>query len=377
MSDVIARTAETVLRSAENLHELVDRHGAGNDRMGKIADPVVEQLRAIGALGVYTPRELGGAEMTPRQAMDLFRTVSYADPATGWVTFALGFATGLAGAFLPADVAADLFSTPRAAFAGQGTRPGRAVPVDGGYLVSGDWSFASGIKHATHVLTAATDTGTGEARCFVLPVGEVDLIDNWTVLGLRGTGSIDYTLRDTFIPADHTFATTSTEPITGGSLYRIGVGNFASLNHGGWALGVGRRLLDEFTTGLQGKTVSDAVAEDYATAEAKLRSAKAFLYEVWEEIEGLLTRGDAPTIRLDTLNRLALNNAVWRVEEIAAFVYSGSGTRALRDGLVQRLFRDVHAGTQHITSSRTILQWAGRELAGLAEGQRWVHHSMK
>jgi alkylation response protein AidB-like acyl-CoA dehydrogenase len=315
--------------------------------------------------------------------MDVYRMLAYADPSTGWVTMALAMSTGLAGAFFEPDAAAELFSTPRLGIAGQGTRAGRAEPVDGGYLVSGRWSFASGIKHATHLHTAAADTVTGETRFFIIPVEQVTFDDNWDVMGLRGTGSIDYTLDRVFVRREFSYPSLSTEPVTGGSLYRIGIGNFASINHGAWALGVGRRLLDELSatvrakSGRAGSQASDpSFHEQYADAELKLRSAWALLYDVWEEIEATLATGERMSVRLETLNRAALCNATWRLDEIAGFVYKSAGTEALRSGTLQRLYRDVHGGTQHISSSPVILQSAGRQLAGLAEGQKWVHFKL-
>jgi alkylation response protein AidB-like acyl-CoA dehydrogenase len=378
------RDAAEILREAERLHGVIDGYGDTNDREGRIAEPVVEALFAGGAMSVFTPKALGGAEMSPRQAMDLFRVLSHADPSTGWITMAIGMATGLAGAFFDEDTAAELFATPRLGIAGQGTRPGTAVPVEGGHRISGAWAFASGIKHSTHLHTAAADTETGETRFFIVPVEQVTFIENWDVMGLRGTGSIDYTLQDCFVPSNWSYPSLSRVPVTGGDLYRIGIGNFASLNHGAWALGVGRRLLDELSTAVRAKAArpggqadSESFHEQYAHAEVELRAAKALLYEVWEEIEEVLATGDDIPVRLETLNRVALNNATWSTHAIAQFVYTNMGTEALRSGTVQRLFRDVHGGTQHISSSPMILRAAGRELAGLADGQRWVHFTLK
>jgi indole-3-acetate monooxygenase len=266
------------------------------------------------------------------------------------------------------------------AIAGQGTKPGRAVPVPGGHLVSGEWSFASGIRHATHAHTAAIDTESGQPRFFILPLADVTVLDNWDVIGLRATGSLDYVLRDVFVPRDFSYPSLSREPATGGDLYRLGIGNLASINHGSWALGVGRRLLDELAALAQGKAGragslrESAVFHDgYATAEARLRSAEAFLLEVWHDIENAQSAGKGPSVRQETLNRLALDNATWSVHAVAEFAYRSAGTMAMRDGLLQRLFRDVQAGIQHVSSSPVIRQSCGRELAGLAGGEHWSH----
>jgi hypothetical protein len=113
--------------------------------------------------------------------------------------------------------------------------------------------------------------------------------------------------------------------------------------------------------------------DGYATAEARLRSAEAFLFEVWHDIESTQSAGKAPSVRQETLNRLALSNATWSVHAVADFVYRSAGTMAMREGVIQRLYRDVQAGIQHVSSSPVIRQSCGRELAGLADGEQWVH----
>ena len=136
--------------------------------------------------------------------------------------------------------------------AGQGTRPGTAAPQDGGFLLSGSWSFASGIKHATHIHTLGLIEGTDEPRIFVLPVGKATLIDNWDVLGLRATGSIDYRIDNVFVPEAYTHFAAAQTPRRGGPLFNIAVIGFAVLCHSGWACGIGRRLLDELAAKVRG-----------------------------------------------------------------------------------------------------------------------------
>jgi alkylation response protein AidB-like acyl-CoA dehydrogenase len=252
--------------------------------------------------------------------------------------------------------------------------------VPGGHLVSGEWSFASGIRHATHAHTAAIDTQSGQPRFFILPLADVTVLDNWDVIGLRATGSLDYVLKEVFVPQDFSYPSLSREPATGGDLYRLGIGNLASVNHGSWALGVGRRLLDELAALVRQKAgragslgESEVFHDGYATAEARLRSAEAFLFEVWQDIEDTQSAGKGPSVRQETLNRLALNNATWSVHAVAELVYRSAGTMAMRDGVIQRLFRDVQAGVQHVSSAPVIRQSCGRELAGLADGEQWSH----
>lgn len=377
-------TPESLLLDAKQLYGLIDEHGAQNDREGHIAEPVVEALHHGGMFKALAPQELGGAEMAPRQLMDLYRSLAYADPSTGWVTMAIALSTGLAGAFFDRATAEELFATSRLGIAGQGTRAGDAERVSGGYLVSGKWAFASGIKHSTHLHTAAADTSTGETRFFIIPVEKVNFIDNWNVMGLRGTGSIDYTLDRVFVPAEYSYPSLSTAPTTGGALYQLGIGNFASINHGAWALGVGRRLLDELSSSVKQKAgragsqaENSSFHEQYASAEMRLRGAQALLYEVWEEIEADVYAGKPLSIRLETLNRAALCHATWTLDDVAGFVFQSGGSESLREGTLQRIYRDVHGGTQHISSSPMILQATGRQLAGLAEGQKWVHFNLK
>jgi indole-3-acetate monooxygenase len=245
--------------------------------------------------------------------------------------------------------------------------------------VSGAWSFASGIKHATHIHTLGLIEGTGEARIFVLPVHQATLLENWDVLGLRATGSIDYRVDSVFVADRYTHPATTERPLRGGALYTIGIAGFAMLCHSAWAAGIGRRLLDELTkkvrwgVGRSGTLASsETFHEQYANAEAKYRAARALVYETWSGVTSTLDQGEPLSVRQHTLMRLALAHITWSCHDVAQFAYRAAGTVALRAGSLQRLFRDMHAGTQHITSAPPVIRNAGRELAGLSEGKKWL-----
>lgn len=359
---------------------IADQHADASDQAGQLAAPVVEALHREGLFGMWVPQGVrGGVELEPVPSMQVIENLAYGDPSTGWVLMAAALANGTGAAYLGDEAVAELFGSSMPVIAGQGTRPGQAVPRDGGYALTGSWSFASGIKHATHIHTLGIIDGTGEPRIFVLPVGKATLVDNWDVLGLRATGSIDYTTDKVFVPEAYTHFAVTESPKRGGPLYTIGIAGFALICHSGWAAGIGRRLLDELTKKVRGGigrsgtlATSDTFHEQYARAEGKYRAARALVYETWGDVQDTLRQGSALSVRQHTMMRNALAHITWTCHEVAQFAYTTAGTVALRSGTMQRLFRDMHAGTQHITSAPPVIRATGRELAGLAEGKRWV-----
>jgi alkylation response protein AidB-like acyl-CoA dehydrogenase len=369
------------LERAERVSAIARQNAQRSEELGQLAPPVVDALHAEGLLGMWVPKSVrGGAELDPVTSLEVIEKVAYGDPSAGWVLMAASLAIGTGAAYLKDDAVKELFGGQRLpVIAGQGTRPGKAVPKNGGYALTGSWSFASGIKHGTHIHTLGLIEGSNEARIFVLPVSQAKLIDNWDVLGLRATGSIDYTIDGAVVPDSYTHPATTEVPLRGGSLYTIGIIGFAAICHSGWACGIGRRVLDELAQVAAEKagragTLADSASfqEQFADVEAKYRAARAFVFETWNDANATLVRGDKLSMRQHTLIRLALAHSTWASHEAAAFAYKSAGTAALRAGTIQHLFRDMHAGTQHITSSPPVYAAIGRELAGLAKGKKWL-----
>ena len=365
---------------AKSVATIADAHADEGDRQGQLARPVVDALLRERILAMWVPKTLGGSELDVLSSLQVIENLSYGDPSAGWVAMAASLAIGTGAAYLKNEAVDELFGDGRfPVIAGQGTRPGTAVPDKGGFRLSGSWSFASGIHHATHIHTLGVIEGTGEPRIFVVPVDQATLIDNWDVLGLRATGSIDYRIDNVFVKDAYTHFAVTEEPQRGGDLYRLGIIGFAVIAHSGWAAGIGRRLLDELANKVRGgigrsgtQAASESFHEQYAKAEAAYRSARAFVYETWADVNDVMARGDRLSLRQQTVMRLAMANITWASHGVSEFVYKTAGTLALRSGTIQRLFRDMHAGTQHITSAPPVFRAVGRELAGLADGKAWL-----
>jgi alkylation response protein AidB-like acyl-CoA dehydrogenase len=364
---------------ARRLAPLLDERADEAERVGRLTDDVVEAFHRERLYGVWTPASLGGAELDPVSSLELLEHLAAADPSAGWVHMAAALCVGTAGAYLGDDAVEELFGGERfPVIHGQGTRPGTLVPQDGGFLLSGSWSFASGIRHATHVHTLAVVEETAEPRICVLPVEQATLIDNWDVLGLRATGSIDYTIDSVFVPEAYTHVGFVEGSSRGGGLFQLGVIGMAVIGHAGWALGVARRLLEELA-GLAREKVgrpgaiadSSAFQERYAIAEGKYRAARALVFETWRDVGRSLDSGDPLSVRQHTMIRFVPGFATTALHEVSNVVYLASGTTGLRSGTIQRLYRDAHAGTQHLIVSSPVMQACGRELAGLAPGESW------
>ena len=373
-------TEQSILAErAKALVPLLDEQAEFGDVEGELSPTVVEAMHRDGLLRMWVPEKLGGAELSPLQSLEVLENVSYGDPSAGWVAMAANLSIGTAGAYLSDHAVAELWGDGRQpVIAGQGTRPGTARQVDGGLSLTGSWSFGSGLKHSSHVHSLGIIAETGEPRIFVTPIEAVNLIDNWDVLGLRGTGSIDYTMDSVFVPDGWSHFAVTTVPERGGNLYGIGIIGFAITCHSGWAMGVGRRMLDELAglvhskAGRPGAQADNAAFQQgYAEAEAAFRAARAFVIEAWTDLSNSLYAGEGISVRQHTLVRVALTHITKTLHEIAEFVYLAGGTTALRDGTMQRLYRDVHAGTQHITSAPVVWQTCGRELVGIADGKHW------
>jgi indole-3-acetate monooxygenase len=381
MNPVSVESTVDYVSRAKDVATLADRFADEGDRTAQLSQPVVDALHREGLFGIWVPRTVPrGLELDVLSTLGVIESLSYGDPSTGWVLMAAALAIGTGAAYLESDAVAELFGGDRLpVIAGQGTRPGTAVPVAGGFRLSGSWSFASGIRHATHIHTLGLIQGTNEPRIFVLPVGKATLVDNWDVLGLRATGSIDYTLADVFVPEGYTHFAVTEEPRRGGAQYRLGIIGLAALVHSAWAAGVGRRLLDELSAKVRSgvgrsgtQASSETFHEQYAKAEAAYRAARALVSEAWAGVKDSLDRGDGLTTRQQTIIRLAMGHITWCGKDVADFVYKSAGTVAMRAGTLQRLYRDMQTGTSHITSAPPTFRAAGRELAGLAEGKKWM-----
>ncbi|WP_253692775.1 acyl-CoA dehydrogenase family protein [Corynebacterium glutamicum] len=377
---------DALMERLDGILDLLAANGEKNEELGQLCDESFNALKDTGAFKIGIPEELGGYELTPTQSISVIEKVSRADPASGWVLMVLQMISGTTAAYLGEEAQQKLFPADgdHALVAGQGTRFCKAEAVDGGYKVTGNWFFGSGMPHADWIHTGAIDEETGRVMLVHFPRSEASLDGNWDVLGLRASGSIDYSCKEVFVPEAYVYEPNMKEPLAGGALFKIGLALMSGICHTGWALGTGRKLLDEMQKHAAKKskqpgasTNTDQFFAEYAKAEARLLSAKALVKDVWGSVEDTLNAGEGITMEQETLARLALNNATWAAHEVSQIVHLWTATAMARRGDLQRTFRDIHVGTGHMTSGPVVLQEVGKYLAGLAaEGSYWNFFSL-
>jgi alkylation response protein AidB-like acyl-CoA dehydrogenase len=381
-------SSDDYLRAAVELLPLVEAQADEAERIGHQTGEVVAALRRAGIYSMLLPRELGGAQLPFVDAMRVVERIAHADGSAGWCAM-VGNVMACSQAHTPEKGVRYMYPDgPDTMVAGQGIPRGQARPVEGGYMVRGHWSYGSGIYHAQFSHSGCfvmdgdkpvTDaSGAPETIIAHIERKDFELLDNWNVLGLRGTGSYDYALKadELFVPDYMCYLFSAETPLRGGNQYTLGLIGFTAWGHTSWALGVGRRVLDELAEIARTKAgpfgiVGDSISfrHFFAQAESKYRAARAFCYEVWSDVSESLLRGERATLEQIALIRMAMRHIHDVMSEVSTFAHRAGGGVALRPSVLQRCYRDIHAGTQHLLLSDQIFQECGRVMLGMTSAK--------
>ena len=377
-------------RNVAGLTDLIVREADEAEKLRHMSDTTYAALNENGLIHMMTPQDLGGSELPWSDALSVAESVSRIDGSTGWCLMVSGVQHGSCGSLITDIGCKDVFATGTDTnIAGQGIPRGFARPVDGGYMIKGDWSYGSGIYHSNWVHSGCIlmkdgqpvmdDHGGPIVLITYVPRNAIELKDNWDVMGLRGTGSFDYSIsEERFVSDDHTYLYSKNIPERGGFHYSLGIVGFTAWGHTSFALGVGRHALDELAGIAKDKAGpfgiladSPSFQEKYAEAEAQYRAARALVYSAWNDLDESLLKEIPPTNEQLALIKLAFRYSHDVMSDVTTFAYKGGGGIALRTSPLQRCYRDLHAGVQHILLSDQIVQDCGKVLMGhIPEGAK-------
>jgi indole-3-acetate monooxygenase len=373
--------ASATVASANDLFDELAAFGADAPEGASFDGEAIDRIAAAGLLHVSVPKAVGGAELPVLEALEVWAALARADASIGWVAFAMDTALAYFGAYLPDEGVADLFADGLPRVAGQFAPNGTAVTDGDDWVVDGSYQFGSGIELAELAGCGflATPSGGGDPTYLFgcLPVEAAELRGNWEVLGLRGTRSVDYQLTGARVAVRHTFDFFAPTVHRGGALARFGVLPLTAVGHAAWALGVTRRVLDELAVAA-GRTrmgaassigTSDHGLITIAQLESRYRSGRAWVREVCEQAEAEVeVTGEMLSVPAADAVRQACVHVNQEGATIAQAAYLLAGTSALRDGALQRGFRDLHAGAQHYFASNAASLDFARGLLAPQEG---------
>jgi alkylation response protein AidB-like acyl-CoA dehydrogenase len=355
------------------------------ERLRQIPAPLADSLAKAGLYQMYLPRSLGGPELPPLQVFEAIEEISKADGAVGWCLMNANV-MALAAGWLKPEVGRQSFGQPPDLRAAGSLRPqGRAWPVNDGYQLKGQWNFASGIHNANWLFCPCVimdgdvprrgPGGTPVTRTMWVPATAAKLIDTWAVIGLRGTGSHDFTLDDIFVPEEHSISLVDA-PNNQGSLYRPRF--FFALAHllfAANALGIARSALDTLTnmasrkaTTLSTELLRDrpSVQASVAQADAVVSAARCYIVDSLGHLWTAICGNDADPSKLLGQLRLAIPHAIHESVRATDLVFHTAGTNAIYTAnTLERQFRDIHVAAQHAAAFPVHYESAGKVLMGL------------
>jgi alkylation response protein AidB-like acyl-CoA dehydrogenase len=385
-SAMLARREEYVAR-ASALAPGIEADAEEIERERRLPRALVSRLVDAGLFRMLLPASLGGGEVDPATFVSVIEEIAKADASTAWC---LCQASGcsMSAAYLPPAAAWEVFGSDPGAILAWGPGPdARAVAADGGYRVSGTWSFASGCRHATWLggycpirepdgTPRRRAAGGVEGRTMLFPAAEATFVDTWHVGGLRGTASDTFTVSDLFVPRERAILRDDpAERQEVGPLYCFPIGSLYASGFSGVALGVARRTLDALVDlaydktprGMKQTLRHDAVVQSHvAQGEAQLASARLFLLESLDEIWRAVRETGGITLAQRMRIRLAATYGIQQAKQVVDAAHQAAGGTAIfSSGPFDRRFRDIHAVTQQVQGRLAHFENVGRFLLGL------------
>jgi len=343
------------------------------------------------------PRAWGGPELDPPMQFRVLEALAMADGSVGWCAM-INCDGGYVTAFLEQETARAMYPDLQSGTAATATTTGQALRAPGGYRVSGRFPFASGCHHCEWVWLGCVVMvdgapmvdahGVPETRQCMVKVSQCEILDTWYTTGLRGTGSNDLLINDTFVKAEYTFSFQDQNLIKrAGPLYAFPFMFAAKLSP--VALGIARHALEvlietatnktarRYTVGVHlepARLMRDDVfiQEAVGRADTMLTSARAHLFEVMGDIWRTLVNGGQPTSAQIARFTTTQTHVVGVCVDVMQIIFKAAGgTAVYQKGPLDRCLRDILTMNQHAITTLRTYEMSGRLLLGL-EPLRWL-----
>jgi alkylation response protein AidB-like acyl-CoA dehydrogenase len=381
-------TLEDALAAVAQVGPIAREHAQKSEDSRRLAPEVLDAIGDADLWGVFSPRVCGGGGLSAlTELFEINRAMAYEDTSAGWALLIGAGGGALAGARMTDQARKEIFSQGCVPIAGVFNPGGGAAPADGGFVLNGRWPFASGITYAHWVLAnaiALDDSGVPKPGAGGLPEivttllarEEVEIIDDWHVAGLRGTGSMTFTVQSHFVPAHRTFAFFGPVSIDEPA-FKIPVLTSVGAYFAGMVVGLAQRAVDTvielLPTRVGPPSFEPASVDPYnqwvlGRARAAIRAAAESTRSIHARYDARLLAGEDLTA-LSTAERAEIHeHTVWVGETCRDAVddlFRLGGANSIYDSSVlQRIWRDVNIINQHAYFRTNNHQLAGSVALG-------------
>lgn len=364
---------------AEALAPVLAERAPKAEALRRIPEESVADLHRTGLFRAFQPKGVGGSELPYGAFVDLCGILGRACGSTSWVYANLAVHHLMMGMW-PAEAQDEVWGPSPDTLVGSSLvfPAGRAQRAPGGYRVSGRWPFSSGVDPCVWLMVgamvapdggpSAKPGGAPEARMFLLPKPEYNVLDTWHVAGLKGTGSKDVEVKDVFVPEHRTLAMDATKggPTPGsarnpGVLYRLPLMALFQFCITSPVLGMAQGAVDSFIAKTRSRAASYTGAKlaELATIQVRLaeaaaltKSAELLMRDCCAEAERITAAGQVATIEQKVRWRRDAAYSVRQCVRAVDLIFEMYGGGGLYDHQpIQRAWRDVHAGAAHISFS--------------------------
>jgi len=362
-------TGKDVLDGVRDLLPTFRERADEADRLRQVPEASVKALEETGFFKMLQPQRYGGLEADPIDFFTAVREIASADGSTGWISSVLGVHPWQVGLFADEAQQAVWGSDDSTRLSSSYAPTGKAQVTEGGYNLSGRWSFSSGSAHASWVLLGGLvfndDGNVVDFKTFMVPRDKYEIVDVWNVVGLRGTGSNDIVVEETFIPEAFTLSMSDTgrcygpgQEVNTSDLYKLPFHSLFTTTISTPIVGMATGAYNEHVE-MQQKRVRAAylgekassdpfAAVRIAKASSEIDAAWALLMNNIREEQAYVAKGEKIPLALRLRVRRDQVLGTQRAIDAIDALFEASGGRALAEGTyLQRAWRDAHAGRVH------------------------------
>ena len=342
------------------------------ETLRRLPSATVDALAQAGMFTMCLPAAYGGPGVSPVEMIDAVIELAYADGAAGWCA-GIASTTASMAAFLAPDVARRIYHSPSVATGGVYAPNATAADEHGGLRVTGRWAWGSGTQHCEWIVGGARTADGRQVVCF-FPAGDVTFHDTWHSVGLRGTGSLDFSVDGAWVPDELVVAAGSAVTPVDEPIARFPNFTLLALGIAATGLGVAKRALDELVELAAGKTPqfssrtlanSGFAQTEAARAAARWGAARSYLRDEVAAAWDQAVAGEPISVARRVAMRMAAANAAAAGVEVADAAWTLAGGSAVyTSSVLGRCVRDAHVVTQHIMVAPKLYETLGRFVLG-------------